>query len=282
MSLLMRDLMRFAYYCLPIFLACCVLPATAACSRAMRVGWDEFPPYVYSGPGGTANGLDVEMANAIFKTAGCKVEFMRGLPSKRQTAYLKSGDMDMQLGASDVKARHLYAWYSLPYRRELVALFARPGEAAHFPIKHLSDLMTSDWQVLAPYEGWYGKTLEDMQPTLRSRQLLYPYANPSQGMAMLYHKRADLLVGDYYTFLYTAKNEGLPNPEPLSVLVNDNQVHLIFSKRTVSKLDVATIDAAISRLDTSGELRRIADSYALTSNLGIRLKRAGDAGGGGK
>ncbi|HEY8026629.1 MAG TPA: transporter substrate-binding domain-containing protein [Burkholderiaceae bacterium] len=248
----------------------------------MRVGWDEFPPYVFSGQDGEPVGLDVEMARSIFKAAGCRIEFVQGLPAKRQSAYMKSGDMDMQLGASEVRERHVYAWYSLPYRREIVALFARPGETAQYSVKQLSDLSRHNWQILSPYEGWYGQALADLQPQLEARHLLYSYVGSSQGLAMLYHKRADLLVGDLYTFFYTAKHEGLPVPEPLSVLVNDNQVHLIFSKRTVTRSDVAVIDAAIDKLDASGELRRIADRYALTSNLGIRLKRQGDGGGTGK
>lgn len=259
----MRRLIHFS----PMFLALAISTAEAACSRTIRVGWADFPPYVQSGADGSPVGLEVEMARAIFKRAECELEFIPNVPTKRQALYLQMGEIDMQLAASDVKERHAYAWYSLPYRRELMMLFARKGEAKNYPIKHLTDLADRDWNILAPYQGWYGATFNELLPDLRTRHLVYPYVSSSQAMEMLYHGRADLVAGDYYSMRYTAKVENLPEPEALSVPVNDNQVHLIFSKRSVTQADVATINAAIRKLDEEGGLRKIAERYGLGAGL---------------
>src|SRR6202007_705019 len=88
-----------------------------------------------------------------------------------------------------------------------------------------------------------------------------------------YHKRADLLLGDYYSLRYAAKQAGLPELETLPVPVNDNAVHLIFSQRTVTQADVALIDVAIQKLEAEGELRRIVERYALRGEAGGREGR---------
>ncbi len=252
-----------------LLLACLSLSTAmthAACSRTIRVGWNDFPPFMQSGSDGEPIGLDADLMRTIFKQAGCTLKFVPDVPNKRQTLYLQVGALDMQFNASEVRERHAYAWYSLPYRREIIALFARKGEAQRFPIRNLNELVAHDWQVLVPYDGWYGQTLEDARPQLRRLNLAYTYISTREGVEMLYHKRAELLVGDYYSSLYAAKQAGLPELETLPVPVNDNAVHLIFSKRTVTEADVAVIDAAIQKLDGEGELRRIAERYGLMSS----------------
>ncbi len=250
-----------------LLLACLSLQiamAHAACSHAIRVGWNDFPPFMQAGPDGAPVGLDADLMRAIFQRAGCTLEFMPDMPNKRQTLYLQSGQIDMQFDASEVKERHAYAWYSLPYRREIIALFVRQGEARHFPIRRMNELESHDWPVLVPYHGWYGQALEEVLPQLRQRKLVYPYVSTSQGVEMLYHRRADLLLGDYYSLRYAAKQAGLPELETLPVPVNDNAVHLIFSKRSVTQADIAVIDAAIQKLEAEGELKRILERYALS------------------
>ncbi len=257
--------MRLAKLLLPICLSLTAATAHAACSHAIRVGWNDFPPFMQAGADGLPVGLDADLMRAIFKRAGCTLEFVPDMPNKRQAFYMQSGQIDMQFDASEVKERHAYAWYSLPYRREIIGLFARKGESRRFPIKRLSELAVHDWQLLVPYHGWYGQALEDVLPKLRQQKLAYPYVSTSQGVEMLYHRRADLLAGDYYSLRYAAKLAGLPDLETLPVTVNDNAVHLIFSKRTVTQADVAVIDAAIQKLEAEGEgeLRRIAERYGL-------------------
>jgi len=203
---------------------------------------------------------------AIFKRAGCTLEFVPDMPNKRQSFYMQSGEIDMQFDASEVKERHAYAWYSLPYRREIIGMFARNGEAHRYPINRLNELAGREWQVLVPYHGFYGQALEDVLPQLRRLKLAYSYVSTSQGVEMLYHKRADLLVGDYYSLRFAAKQAGLPQMDTLPVTVHDDAVYLIFSKRSVTRADVATIDAAIQKLEAEGELRRIAERYGLQSN----------------
>jgi polar amino acid transport system substrate-binding protein len=258
--------MRFIIHLSLLCLSFLAEAARAGCSHPIRVGWNDFPPFVQAGTDGVPVGLDADLMRTIFKRAGCTLEFVPDMPNKRQTLYMQSGEIDMQFDASEVKERHAYAWYSLPYRREIIGLFVRKGEAQRFPIHRLNELASHDWQVLVPYHGFYGQALEDVLPQLREHRLSYPYVSTSQGVEMLYHKRADLLVGDYYSSRYAAKEAGLPEMETLPVPVNDNAVHLIFSKRTVPQADVALIDAAIQKLEAEGELRRIAERYGLQSN----------------
>src|ERR1700741_3194460 len=106
-------------------LSCCVThAANAACSKTFTVAVGPYPPYVYRDAHRQWTGIDIEMARAIFREAGCTLAYAESMPALRYMVLFKQGKIDLMLGASDTEDRRQYAVFSTPYRFEDVALFA--------------------------------------------------------------------------------------------------------------------------------------------------------------
>lgn len=250
-----------------LLLSCALSVATpdvhAKCSHVFRVAWSAWLPYSYLGHDGRPTGLDIEMINSVMHEAGCEVEYLDNIPSKRQFSYLLDGQLDLQFAASATEERKQQVLYSEPYRREVISMFVRAGELENYPVKKLDDLLKNQWRIIGPYNGWFGKDYETLRPKLREAHRLTEYLNTPQGLLMLAKERGDVLIGDYFSFIYTAKQSPQTEIALLPIYVNDNPVHFIFSKKTVSADDVATINAAIKRLAQQGELRKLLEKYGL-------------------
>lgn len=234
----------------------------ANCVDGIRLAWSRVAPFAMVDAGGAPTGLDIDLVTAIFSTAGCRLKLINDMPGNRMQATMQTGQIDAQLAASDLPERHIYAWFSEPYRMEEIRIFARGGEAAIYHGASLTELASRGWRFLVPLSGWYGKELAALQPDLRRQKQLFTYTNYQVGANMLYHNRADLIIGDAVALPYTARQENLPDVESLPFVINADPVHLIFSKLTVSAADVATINIAIRKLTANGELRKIMDRYA--------------------
>jgi ABC-type amino acid transport substrate-binding protein len=219
------------------------------------------------GPANRPTGMDIELLTRIFEEANCKLEFIAGIPSKRQLTYLMDGTLDVQFAASDTPERREFAWISSPYRREIISLFARAGEAPLYPLHNLKEFAGTSWRLLAPYHGWFGAEFEAVSPKLRAAKRMSPYLNSEQGLVMLENHRGDLLLGDYYSFIYTARADNKIEPQPLPFTVNDEAIHLLMSKKSVTSGDVDAINAAIAKLTANGELKKIIRRYELNARL---------------
>jgi polar amino acid transport system substrate-binding protein len=235
-------------------------PAWGACSRDIHIAWDQWPPYIYRDDAKILHGLDVDLIDAIAREAHCKVIFSGPIPAKRQYLYLLDGSLDMQAAASVIPERESEAWFTRPYRREIISLFVRQGEKAQFPIGRLSDMTKRDWKIIVPFNGWFGKEYAALRPQLHHTNLLSEYISTDQGLRMLEFHRGDILMGDFLAFVYEAEqNHG--GIEALPITVNDAPVHFMLSKKTMTEADVAAINTAIARLTARGELQKIVARY---------------------
>ncbi|HYD80520.1 MAG TPA: transporter substrate-binding domain-containing protein [Paucimonas sp.] len=253
----------FAGFLLASLAALATAPSFASCSRTLRLAWEDWPPYSIEGPDGAPQGLDIELISRIAAEAGCKLEYIKGVPSKRQQYYLRQGSLDVQFAASDVAERHAYAWFSLPYRTEIIRLFARPGEAARYPIKDLAELATRKWTLIAPHSGWFGARYESLKPVLAAERRLSAHYSNWLALQMLEARRGDLLLGDYYAVIHTKRVSGETPLDVLPVAVNEEPVHLMLSRKSLTPADVDAINAAIERLAKRGVLEDIANRYGV-------------------
>jgi polar amino acid transport system substrate-binding protein len=236
------------------------LPALGACSRDIHIAWDDWPPYIYRDNAKKLHGLDVDLIDAITREAHCKVIFSGPIPAKRQYFYLLDGSLDMQSAASATPERKSEVWFTRPYRREIISLFIRQGEKSQFSITRLSDIAARDWRMIVPFNGWFGKDYAALRPHLLQTNRLSEYMSTDQGMRMLEFHRGDILLGDLLAFAYSAEqNHG--GIEALPIAANDEPVHLMLSKKTMTQADVAALNAAIVRLTERGELQKIVAKY---------------------
>jgi polar amino acid transport system substrate-binding protein len=105
------------------FLCLFAAPGQAKAECALRVGWDEWPPY-FTYQDGNFSGLEYDLLKSTAKTAGCSIDLQQ-VPWVRALEMLKSGTLDLLYGAGYSAERAAFAKYSIPYRDEQFVLVTK-------------------------------------------------------------------------------------------------------------------------------------------------------------
>jgi polar amino acid transport system substrate-binding protein len=216
---------------------------------------------LYSQPSTGPSGLDWELAQAILKEAGCKLELQPELPSARRQRQFEQGQLDLLLSASKTPERRRYARFSIAYRHETVGLFTRASSQRQF--QHLASfdaLLRDRASLLAPKVGWYGAAYARAKPTLAASGRLSTFLSFSQGLRMLDAGRADLILGDTLALRHEAKQQGMAI-SALPLVVLRAPVHFMLNKSSTTQADLDHINAAIARLEQQGVLGAIRSRY---------------------
>ena len=118
------------------------LSAPSAEIPALRLCWEntEKPPYLSTEKTGGAEGISVELVNAVLQRAGLRAQSVVW-PWKRCLAEVATGNIDLVPNASRAPERMQYALYSKPLYRTHMAFFYDPRRMPTPPrIETLADL----------------------------------------------------------------------------------------------------------------------------------------------
>jgi polar amino acid transport system substrate-binding protein len=127
-----------------LFLLLIMLFVSYAKAEDLSVGWELWYPYQYHSKNRQLVGLDIDSFNAIMGEA--KISFTTAeIPWKTHLHFLKTGKMDVAMGASWSKDREEFAYFSLPYRKDTVKLYVKKGNAKNIQLQTLSDLVGSKY-----------------------------------------------------------------------------------------------------------------------------------------
>lgn len=102
------------------------LGATAGCK--LRVGWDDWPPYI-TYANGRFQGLEYKLLKATADAAGCTLEMIH-VPWIRALSMLGENALDLLYGADYSEERARFARFSIPYRNQAFVLVTR-GKPSH-------------------------------------------------------------------------------------------------------------------------------------------------------
>ena len=235
--------------------------AWAACSKPYTMVTEEWPPYSIGGK--TQSGLDVELAQAIFREAGCTLYIGDAIPTVRRLLLFRQGKFDLMLAASITPERRAFAYFSNPYRFESVGLFTLAENIEQFRnVDNFEEFVKRSDRLLVPKVGWYGPDYARHYGGLKAAGRLAEFGTLAQGINMLRAKRAPLLMNDIAAASYQARIDNLEIRQ-LPFLVLHAPVHLMLSKASTTADDLAQINAAIARLEKSGSLQTIRESYGI-------------------
>lgn len=224
---------------------------------------EEWPPYSFTNEDNVQTGLDMDMAKAILKEAGCTLVTAPPLPSVRRALLFERGKFDLMLAATETAERRRFARFSTPYRHETVALFVLARDYARYAgINSMHVLARGQAAVLAPRVGWYGADFAHAVPGLRAGGRLFEFGSFEQGMRMLGAGRAPLIMGDRAAIMYEAQRQKLALRQLPFVLLRA-PVHLMLSRVSTTDNDLARINAAIARLEKNGTLQALREHYGL-------------------
>ncbi|NRR31886.1 transporter substrate-binding domain-containing protein [Oxalobacteraceae bacterium] len=237
--------------------AALVLFSTAVPACTLKMALEQWPPYVYSHPKTGPTGIDLELARAILKEAGCTLSVLPELPTARRALMFRQGELDLLLAASETKERRGFARFSLAYRQEMVGIFATSARLPKLrQINSFEAIGRQKLNLLVPKVGWYGPDYARAQPALEQEGRLSTFGNFQQGLRMLDAGRADLIMGDTLAVRYEARKQGV-RIAALPFVPLRAPVHLMLNALSTTQADLDAINAAIVRLEQRGVLEEL-------------------------
>ena len=224
------------------------LLATAACTRPLRVPYEDWRPYSFFSDG-QHTGLETELLAAVAKEAGCRVSYVREVPRNRRLPMLLAGELDLLIAATPRPGDA--AWYTRPYRDEVLGVFMRADEA-RMDARSLDELLRARLRLVTHR----GPAIVPIVNDFKARGLLTWFEEYAKGVQLMQLGRGDVLLGDSVAVSYAARAADVPLIELPITLLRDPVTYKL-SRKSLTEADLRAFNQAIQRLEARGELQRI-------------------------
>lgn len=225
----------------------------------ISVGADWFP-YNYL-EDSTIVGMDIEIAQKIIGKTNRRLT-TEEIPWVRGLLYIEDGMVDLMVAASKTQERSEYAYFSVPYREEVIAIMFRKGESSKYPLDSLSDVKRYRIVLGIERDGWYGEELELLKSDPDMESYIQMNTSLEHRLKMMGIRRYDCVVDDKYALLATAEKMGISDSVELHPYhLVDDSVHFMFSRKSIDSTYVEEVSEQILQYQKSGEMQKIIDSY---------------------
>ena len=244
-----------------LFLFITILLATHVKAKDLSVGWELWYPYQYHNKSRELVGLDIDSFNAIMVEA--KLNFTTAeIPWKTHLHFLKTGKMDVAMGASWTKERDEFAYFSHPYRKEIVKLFVKKGNAKNILLQSLSDLVGSQYMLGVESGYYYGEDYEKLINTTAFHTNISEVIDLEQNVTLLLKGHLDGFLVDPNTMQSFIKKYQMENEfEQHPIAIYSANIFIMLSKKSTDIKTLDKINNAIVTLTDNGELKRISTSW---------------------
>lgn len=247
--------------------------------KTLRCGWSAWMPYQYEDvrDGGfeRLTGWDVEVMRAAARQAGWKVAWDEEA-WETNLKELRSGEIDVALAASRESGRETYAWFSEPYRTEIVSLFGNRKEVNDWPdvsaLEALKGIRDRGGRIAVVKGYYYGPEVNKLLAAPDSAKWVETVSSDREGLALLVEGNVEGFVADRLTGFCLIWEAGmLPHIWEFRRPVYQNEVHIMFSKATCGPEVPEAFNRALQELRDSGEYARLAQEYLAPVLLGMTL-----------
>jgi len=247
-----------------LFLLIIMLFSPNVKSEDLSVGWELWYPYQYHNKNRQLVGLDIDSFSAIMAEA--KLSFTTAeIPWKTHLHFIKTGKMDLAMGASWSKEREEYAYFSLPYRKETVKLFVKKGNVKNIQLHTLSDLTGSQYMLGVESGYYYGEDYEKLISLAGFHSNISEVIDLEQNVTLLMKGYLDGFLVDPNTMQSFIKKYQMENEfeqHPLDIYSAD--IFIMLSKKSSDAVILDQINKAIINLTDNGELKKINISWKAT------------------
>lgn len=233
---------------LPVLLLLVPLLGHGACTRTLRVPFEDWRPYSFMADG-RHTGLETEMLAAVAQEAGCRVSYVREVPRNRRLPMLAAGELDLLLAATPRAGDP--AWYTRPYRDEVFGAFMRADEA-RMETRSLDELLQAGLRLVTHRGPASVAIINDF----KARGLLTWFEEYAKGVQLMQLGRGDVLLGDSVAIAFAARAADVPLVE-LPIALPREPVTYKLSRKSLTEADLRAFNLAIQRLEARGELQRI-------------------------
>jgi len=232
-------------------------------SLNLAVGWELWYPYQYYNKQQQLAGLDFDIFNAIVKEAGLDVTYTE-IPWKRHLHYIKTGKMDIAMGASYTKEREEYAYFTMPYRQEVVKIFVKKGTAKSIKLSSLSELVNSPYMLGVESGYYYGDEYHKLIQQVSFQEHISEVIDIEENITLLMEGHLDGILVDPVTMkAFTEKYKMQDEFELHPLEIYQADIHIMISKASCSFAMANNIDQAIKRLKEKDQIEKIIARWSL-------------------
>ncbi|WP_372765927.1 substrate-binding periplasmic protein [Pseudoalteromonas sp.] len=221
-------------------------------SKQLSAGWELWYPYQYHNKNSELVGLDIDAFKAIMKQANLPFTIAE-IPWKTHLHFIKTGKVDLAMGASKTTERAEYAYFSEPYREETVKLFVKKGTSESIKMNSLEDLIGSDYIIGVESGYYYGEEYDQLIQQHDFKENIIEAIDLEQNVSLFLKGHLDGLLVDPYTMYAFIKKYQLWNKfeaHPLPIYSAD--IVIMVSKRSSGESVVSKLNGAINHLKKSG------------------------------
>jgi len=237
--------------------------AETRCDKTLTVHLDLHAPSAYLDNNGKVTGMDAQLAQRILTQAGCQVRWhLIPMTGERILRSLQQGKFDVMIRASKTVERQEYAYFSDPYRDEVVGLFSR--EQLELPSAFsMVDALDKKLGMIGPVSGWYGDNFEALRSKWKQEgyYTAYPDAKRATDLLFITPSRGHLLLVDADIFYLHLGKERYDQVKLVGGNLHISSASLMFSHDSLNKNDLIAINEAIFQLQQTGELKAIENRY---------------------
>jgi polar amino acid transport system substrate-binding protein len=258
------------FKCLIIILIFNIFCAKAA-TKQLSVGWELWYPYQFHNSKQQLVGLDFDIFNAIVNQANLTVSYTE-LPWKRHLHYLKSGEMDVAMGASYSAERADYAYFTEAYRTEKVMLYVLKNQAKNIRLNTLKDLIDSPYKIGVEAGYFYGNQYQQLIKNKAFSQQINEVIDLEENITLLMAGKLHGILVDPITMKVFVEKYKLTNEfEPHQLTIYQDDIRIMLSKKTMSKENLLLFNKAIAVLKANGSLAKIRNRWADKQQLAANL-----------
>ena len=237
------------------------ITSTCAGGQKLILGWEPWPPFQMKDSSGRYTGLDLDLIQLILSKTKYDIQF-KEMPWKRQLVSIQQGKIDMLAGASKTNEREAYSLFSDAYRRETMVMYIRHGETKKYIFRQLKDLIGSGFRLGITRGYYYGETFSELSKTPVFINQLSIVTRDAQLYKMLLGKHIDGFLGDTVNVATNLRKEGLLNKVEIYPLpVYSSDIHVMFSKKSVSPEMVKAFNKSLADLKSAAIYRKILNKY---------------------
>ena len=227
----------------------------------LTVGWDPWEPYHYLAIGGEPQGLDIEIVRAVADQADCDLTFLQG-GWDGLLRLLRTGELDLMLGATRTPAREAWARFSEPYRSETFRLYVLERLTEDYAGQDLASLLESGFRLGITQGYYYGPEVAALVERPAYDERILEAAVGELNLTRLLDMQIDGFIED--PFVFAAIERRRRDSEPIVALPRDlttGQVSFMFSRDSVDADVVERFDAGLAALQASGRHQELLDQY---------------------
>lgn len=237
--------------------------AQSECEKTLRVSTSgNWPPYSQRIDGQYV-GLEIEIVELILHEAGFCWQYVELPSSSRAFKQFQESQVDLIPAASFTQSRRKYAEFSLPYRQEVMLLFAHTQNMREFnTLKNVSaSALLSNFgdNLFAVSRGSvYGQHFANFRHSCEDCVVETNFAD--ERFNLVKKKRVEYAVEDYLTGAYLLqKAEYSEVVKPTSVRVYENPIHYMLRPGMLTEMQLQRLNLAI--IKSIEQIEHLIDEY---------------------